>query len=395
SSSASTSRRPSAHRKPPRTEHLLPLLQSLKMPEHQHRPTGHTPPLPLAEIPSLVNELDLYHLPDNFVLVEQGQRPEGLYIILDGQVEITHRDSVTEFAGGEARMKKPGDADVAVAEQLAGRASISKMCRQMTELARKEVPSSLSRPRSPVTEPASYDINCKSVASLRSTHSLYENIDESESSDYLRRSGQSSDASGRRKANGSRTPRPYYARAGEVVGYLPALTDMSSLYTARSKGGVLVGFVSRWALDRIGERYPIILMTLARRLTSQLPPAILNIDYALEWVQVKASQMVYRQGEMSDAVYVVLTGRLRAFVEKDNGAISILAEFGQGQSVGEPNLLLNDACKFNLHAIRDTELVRIPTALFKALMHTAPRLTFHLSRTLAVRAAQSLQQQLI
>ncbi|KAJ2884370.1 phosphatidylcholine and lysophosphatidylcholine phospholipase, partial [Coemansia aciculifera] len=30
-----------------------------------------------------------------------------------------------------------------------------------------------------------------------------------------------------------------------------------------------------------------------------------------------------------------------------------------------------------------------------ALMHTAPRLTFHLSRTLAVRAAQSLQQQLI
>ncbi|KAJ2475021.1 phosphatidylcholine and lysophosphatidylcholine phospholipase, partial [Coemansia sp. RSA 2052] len=182
---------------------------------------------------------------------------------------------------------------------------------------------------------------------------------------------------------------------GEVVGYLPALTDMSSLYTARSKGGVLVGFVSRWALDRIGERYPIILMTLARRLTSQLPPAILNIDYALEWVQVKASQMVYRQGEMSDAVYVVLTGRLRAFVEKDNGAISILAEFGQGQSVGEPNLLLNDACKFNLHAIRDTELVRIPTALFKALMHTAPRLTFHLSRTLAVRAAQSLQQQLI
>ncbi|KAJ2745097.1 phosphatidylcholine and lysophosphatidylcholine phospholipase [Coemansia sp. BCRC 34301] len=401
SSSASVSRRPSAHRKPPRTEHLLPLLQSLKMPDRPHKPTSQTPPLPLAEIPSLVNELDLYHLPDNFVLVEQGQRPEGLYIILDGQVEITHRDSVTEFAGGEARMKKPGD--VAVAEQLAGNASISRMCRQMTELARKEVPSSPPKPQPVSMEQLPlYGINRKSVASLRSSGSLFESIGESESSSssnsnsgFVRRSGLSSDASDRYRANGSRAPRPYYARAGEVVGYLPALTDMSSLYTARSKGSVLVGFVSRWALDRISERYPIILMTLARRLTSQLPPAILNIDYALEWVQVKASQMVYRQGEMSDAVYVVLTGRLRAFVEKDNGAISILAEFGQGQSVGEPNLLLNDACKFNLHAIRDTELVRIPTALFKALMHTAPRLTFHLSRTLAVRAAQSLQQQLI
>ncbi|KAJ2073248.1 phosphatidylcholine and lysophosphatidylcholine phospholipase [Coemansia sp. S155-1] len=387
-SSASVSRRSSAHRKPPRTEHLLPLLQSLKMPGHQHKPMGHTPPLPLAEIPSLVNELDLYHLPDNFVLVEQGQRPEGLYIILDGQVEITHRDSITEFAGGEARMKKPGDS--AVSEQLAGRTSISKMCRHMTELARKEMSSSSSRLRSASIdlEPYSYDCNRKSVANMRSSHSLYESVGEFEKDDYAQHVG-------RRRADGSRAPRPYHARAGDVVGYLPALTDMASLYTARSKGSVLVGFVSRWALDRISERYPIILMTLARRLTSQLPPAILNIDYALEWVQVKASQMVYRQGEMSDAVYVVLTGRLRAFVEKENGSISILAEFGQGQSVGEPNLLLNDACKFNLHAIRDTELVRIPTALFKALMHSAPRLTFHLSRTLAVRATQSLQQQLI
>ncbi|KAJ2826798.1 phosphatidylcholine and lysophosphatidylcholine phospholipase, partial [Coemansia furcata] len=350
---------------------------------------GHTPPLPLAEIPSLVNELDLYHLPDSFVLVEQGQRPEGLYIILDGRVEITHRDSITEFAGGEARMKKPGD--VAVSKQLADRTSISNLCRQMTELARKETTSSLSprsRPASIDREPYSYDSARMSVANMRSTHSLYESINESENSDYAQ-------PAGRQRADSSRAPRPYHARAGDVVGYLPALTDMASLYTARSKGSVLVGFVSRWALDRIGERYPIILMTLARRLTSQLPLAILNIDYALEWVQVKASQMVYRQGEMSDAVYVVLTGRLRAFVEKDNGAISILAEFGQGQSVGEPNLLLNDACKFNLHAIRDTELVRIPTALFKALMHTAPRLTFHLSRTLAVRATQSLQQLLI
>ncbi|KAJ1941541.1 phosphatidylcholine and lysophosphatidylcholine phospholipase, partial [Linderina pennispora] len=149
--------------------------------------------------------------------------------------------------------------------------------------------------------------------------------------------------------------------------------------------------VSRWALDRICERYPIILMTLARRITSQLPPVVLNIDYALEWAHVRAGEMVYRRGEMSDAVYLVITGRLRAFVEKDNGSISILAEYGQGQSIGEPGLLLNEPCSSNLHAIRDTELVRIPTALFKALMRTAPSLTFHLSRALAVRTAQSLQ----
>ncbi|KAI8320414.1 patatin-domain-containing protein, partial [Martensiomyces pterosporus] len=300
--SAPSSRRSSTNRKLPRTEHLLPVLQNLSLPS-QKRSSASTPPLPLAEIPSLVNELELYHLPDSFALIEQGQRPDGLYIVLDGKVEITPRGSVAELGGTGKKASMGGDG---------------------------------------ASEP---------------------------------------------------TIVSYTARAGELVGYLPALTDMTSLYTARSKGPVLVGFISRWALDRICERYPIILMTLARRLTSQLPPAILNIDYALEWVQVKASEMVYRRGETSDAVYVVLTGRLRAFVEKDNGSISILAEYGQGQSVGEPNLLLNEPCKFNLHAIRDTELVRIPTALFKALMQTAPGLTFHLSRTLAVRTAQSLQQQ--
>ncbi|KAJ2751620.1 phosphatidylcholine and lysophosphatidylcholine phospholipase, partial [Coemansia nantahalensis] len=192
---------------------------------------------------------------------------------------------------------------------------------------------------------------------------------------------------------GPRRSRPYYARAGAIVGYLPALTDMASLFTARSVGGVVVGFISHWALERMAERYPVILMTLARRLTSQLPAAILNIDYALEWVQVKASQMVYRQGESSDAVYVVLSGRLRAFVERAHGGVGILAEYGQGQSVGEPNLLLSEPCGFSLHAIRDTELVRIPRALFTALMRSAPSLTFHLSQTLAVRTTQALQQQ--
>ncbi|PIA19667.1 patatin-domain-containing protein [Coemansia reversa NRRL 1564] len=307
SSSAHASRRSSMHRRPPRTEHLLPLLQSINVSEHK-RQSDSTASLPLAHISTLTSELELFHIPDGYTLVEQGQRPHGLYIILDGSVLITHRDSVSDFTG----VDRDGER---------------------------------------------YYTNSQQTAGKNNAH------------------------------------RSYYARAGDLVGYLPALTDMASLYTASAHGSTIVGFISHWALERISERYPIVLMKLARRLTSQLPPAILNIDYALEWVQVKASQMVYRQGESSDAVYVVLSGRLRAFVEGDKGSINILAEFGQSQSVGEPNLLLNKLCNFNLHAIRDTELVRIPRALFRALMQSAPSLTFHLSQTLAMRTAQSLQQQ--
>ncbi|KAJ1891638.1 Nte1p, partial [Coemansia sp. IMI 209127] len=383
SSSASVSRRPSAHRGLPRTEHILPLLQQINVPEGR-RSSGGTPPMPLADIPSLVDELELYMLPDGFALVEQGQRPHGMYVILDGKVEIVHRDSVKDFAG----IEKDGSAATLGKRSGANNGnasiSISDAAQQMTRLAERASASIDKRNdqkaagrRGGHTRKKS---NTREKSNTRSA-SLHEG-DDGHSTSSLKHSASyfaaGVDGTTNSGPGAGHAHRPYYSRSGDLVGYLPALTDMASVYTARSKGSVIVGFISRWALERIGERYPIVLMTLARRLTSQLPPAILNIDYALEWVQAKASQMIYRQGEMSDAVYVVLSGRLRAFVEREKGGVSILAEYGQGQSVGESNLLLSQPSRFNLHAIRDTELVRIPTALFKALMQTVPRLAFHL-----------------
>ncbi|KAJ2189389.1 phosphatidylcholine and lysophosphatidylcholine phospholipase [Coemansia sp. RSA 532] len=322
-----SSRRASMQRRAPRTEHLLPLLQTMGSTDQKR------PATPLAHIPSLVNEIELYHVEDGYMLVEQGQRPSGLYVVLEGRVAITHRDAVGDFTGME-RGGEPSD-------------GVSEMTRRMTRLAQRR----------------RGDAEAELAAAPEA------------------------------KARRCTGRHPYYAHAGDVVGYLPALTDMAALYTARSSGSVTVGFVSRWALERIAERFPIALVVLARRLTSRLPAAVLDIDYALEWVQVHAGQMVYRRGEASDAVFVVLSGRLRAFVERSNGGVSIVAEYGQGQSVGEPSLLLAEPCRVNLHAIRDTELVRIPRALFRALMRAAPRLTFHLAQTLAVRTAQSLQAQ--
>ncbi|KAJ2776966.1 phosphatidylcholine and lysophosphatidylcholine phospholipase, partial [Coemansia interrupta] len=362
SSTAAASRRSSMQRRTlPRTEHLLPLLQTIAVPDHKRKTESMQA---LMDIPSLVSELELYHLPDGFMLTEQGKRPQGLYVVLEGKVDITHRDSVSDFTGAT----RSRDDDISASQ-------LSEATRRMTSMARD----GNERIESRDPKLRSQHIRTDSYGNRRQAQSAYPRPMDLR----LGTSGSEADA--------VHAHRPYTLRSGDIIGYLPALTDMASLYTARSRGAVIVGFLSRWALDRISERFPIVLMTLARRLTAKLPSAILNIDYALEWVQVKASQMVYRQGETSDAVYVVLSGRLRAFSETD-GAVSILAEYGQGQSVGEPNLLLSEPSLFNLHAIRDSELVRIPTAMFRALMQSAPHLTFHLSRTLAVRAAQSLQQ---
>ncbi|KAJ2471709.1 phosphatidylcholine and lysophosphatidylcholine phospholipase [Coemansia sp. RSA 2322] len=276
----------------------------------------------------LASEVDVYHVPDGCALAEQGRRPAGLFVVLHGAVEITHR---------------PRGAGATAAAAAAGRdCAISDMCRRMTQLAaRGGEPQRAAEARARV--------------------------------DRQRRA----------------EPLTYEARAGDVVAYLAALTDMASLHTARSRGAV-VAFVSRWAVGRLGERHPEVLATLARRLAARLPAAMASVDYAVEWVQVAAGQTVCRQGAASDAALVVLAGRLRACAERAGGAVATVAEYGQGQAVGEPNLLLREPSRFSLHAIRDSELVRIPAALVRALVHAAPRLAFHLSRTLAERAAQSL-----
>ena len=83
------------------------------------------------------------------------------------------------------------------------------------------------------------------------------------------------------------------------------------------------------------DRYPIILLTMAKRLTNILPRLILHIDFALEWVQVNAGQVIFHDGDESEAIYIVLNGRLRLVEDKKDGGMAAKAEFGQGDSIGE------------------------------------------------------------
>jgi len=50
-----------------------------------------------------------------------------------------------------------------------------------------------------------------------------------------------------------------------------------------AKGEVYVGWLSHSALERVMDRRPNVLLTLAKRLMGLLSPLILHIDSALEW----------------------------------------------------------------------------------------------------------------
>lgn len=194
------------------------------------------------------------------------------------------------------------------------------------------------------------------------------------------------DASGEGSGNrGTRRKSVALVKPGGLAGYVGSVSSYRSFIDVVAKTDTYVGFLPRASLDRIVDRYPIILLTMAKRLTNILPRLILHIDFALEWVQVNAGQVIFHDGDESEAIYIVLNGRLRLVEEKKDGGVMAKAEYGQGESVGELEVLTETARSGTLHAIRDTELVKFPRTLFNSLAQEHPNITIKISKIIAAR----------
>ncbi|KAI3636634.1 hypothetical protein MIR68_005323 [Amoeboaphelidium protococcarum] len=183
----------------------------------------------------------------------------------------------------------------------------------------------------------------------------------------------------------------YYVHSGGMAGYLASLTSHASLVNVVAAAGSYVAYLPKESLESIVERAPQIMMMLSKRLCSSLTPLVRHIDLALEWIQVNAGKVLYKQDDpKSDCIYIVLNGRLRALREV-NGQAQNVNEFSLGESVGETEVLTNSPRVHTVTAIRDTELARMPHTLFNALAIKHPNITLQISRMIASksRLAQS------
>ncbi|KAI8842791.1 acyl transferase/acyl hydrolase/lysophospholipase [Chytriomyces cf. hyalinus JEL632] len=188
----------------------------------------------------------------------------------------------------------------------------------------------------------------------------------------------------------------FLMKPGCLAGYLSAVTGHPSLVAIKAKTDAQVGYLPKSVVDKYVERYPTVILTLAKRLVRDISPLAYQIDFALDWGHVNAGQVLYRQGDQSDSIFIVLGGRLRSIAEptessngETNEHFEIFGEFGPGESIGELEVLMENKRPTTIHAIRDTEVAIMPKTLFNALAIRHPEMTIQISRMLAARSQDS------
>lgn len=120
------------------------------------------------------------------------------------------------------------------------------------------------------------------------------------------------------------------------------------------------------------------------------PEAMTLLRERLEWVEIGAGATLMCQGDPGDSMYLVVSGRLRAYVRDDDGIEHMVREMARGQVIGEMSLYTDEPRSATVVAIRDSVLVRLDRAEFGPLLASSAQLSITLTRQL-IRRLQSTQ----
>ncbi|HEY3461075.1 MAG TPA: patatin-like phospholipase family protein [Casimicrobiaceae bacterium] len=97
-------------------------------------------------------------------------------------------------------------------------------------------------------------------------------------------------------------------------------------------------------------------------------------------IRVQSGTLLYRQGEASDCMHFVVTGRLEVWVRDRHGDRRLVAHLSSGDCVGELSLLTGDARAADVLVIRDAVLARLDRDDFDALLRTHPDAGLNIAR---------------
>jgi len=127
-------------------------------------------------------------------------------------------------------------------------------------------------------------------------------------------------------------------------------------------------------------------------LFAKLEPSKLKLlAFTAERITYEADQVLFRQGDVGDAAYIIVDGSAKVLVDTDRGEIEV-ATLARNDFVGEIAILCDVPRTATVQATAQTVTLRINKDLFFRLVAEFPEMSVEIMRELASRLERTTQQ---
>jgi NTE family protein len=113
------------------------------------------------------------------------------------------------------------------------------------------------------------------------------------------------------------------------------------------------------------------------------------IQSEAEYIDLPSGGVLFPQGELSDDVYFVLSGRLRALAENELGGNTVVGEIGRGETIGELPLFTGEPRSASIVAVRACSVVKISRAVIEHVLSKSPQIALSMTRIVIARFRRS------
>ena len=190
--------------------------------------------------------------------------------------------------------------------------------------------------------------------------------------------------------------------AGDVIGEMRTLTGSRESAAVRAVAASRLVRLEKGRLDRYLSTHPQVaenlrnaflpmfyhneIVRVLRVLFGDLSEDMLaDIERLLTWRLVARGEALFRRGESSDGLFVVVSGRLREVRGGDTHEERTLSDLVQGEIAGEMGIFADEIQTTSVVAARDSILLRFSRDNFRELAARYPNLNEWLLRYLSKR----------
>lgn len=187
---------------------------------------------------------------------------------------------------------------------------------------------------------------------------------------------------------------------GEALDQLQVLAGSRGPVEVRAAEPALLATVPDAVRDALAERHPEVRALLERlhrdQLFSRLHELFGALDRALldalertaDWRHLRRGELLIEQEDVPDALYLVISGRLRTVRVGRDGSVRVLSEAGRGETVGELSYFGCDPRSERVEAVRDSVLVGFTEDEFQQLVAWRPRTLRRVTRMVIERISR-------